>query len=185
MRSGRRSDALGPLGRDPHRRLLVLVLGRQAFDDVRAVGDYRGGDSAMTHWRDRSAYPPPATRIGFTCGCFDHFHDGHRWFLQVASGSCDLLIVAVNSDASVARLKGTGRPAWKLATRLAIVRQYCDAAIPFEGEEEPLLAAIRPAVLYRGFDQDRLRGAECVGEVVVLDRHGDTSTTARLKEARV
>ena len=132
--------------------------------------DPRVARRPMTHSRDWSAYPPAASRVGFTCGCFDHFHAGHKRFLDLARATCDLLIVAVNTDASVTRLKGVDRPAWRLATRLAIVRQYCDAAIPFEGDEEPLLAAIRPAVLYRGFDQDRLKGAECVGEVVILDR---------------
>lgn len=102
--------------------------------------------------RDWSAYPPCVDKIGFLCGCFDTTHPGHVHFLTQARGQCDYLVVAINTDASVKRLKGPDRPVWKLATRMAIVKQYCDALIPFEGNEGPLIMAIRPAIIFRGPD---------------------------------
>ena len=102
--------------------------------------------------RDWSGYPPSVSRIGFCNGVFDCFHAGHKHMLSDARAQCDYLIVAVNSDASVKRLKGESRPLWKLATRVAILKQYCEAVIPFEGNEGPLILAIQPHVIFRGYD---------------------------------
>lgn len=69
--------------------------------------------------RDRSAYPPSVDRIGIIAGAFDHFGAEDQRRLMQAQGACDYLIVALSS---------TGE--WPLKTRLAIVKQYCDAVIP-------------------------------------------------------
>jgi D-beta-D-heptose 7-phosphate kinase / D-beta-D-heptose 1-phosphate adenosyltransferase len=96
--------------------------------------------------------------IGFANGVFDVFHDGHRHFLGKAAELCDYLVVAVNSDESVERLKGPTRPIWSLPARMSSVHGYLNrvhrnhAVIPFEGDEGPLLMAIRPAVLFKGYD---------------------------------
>jgi D-beta-D-heptose 7-phosphate kinase / D-beta-D-heptose 1-phosphate adenosyltransferase len=91
-------------------------------------------------------------RIGFTNGCFDLFHAGHKHLLMQASERCDYLIVAVNSDASVKRLKGFSRPYDCLHKRMTAVHKYADAVIPFEGREEKLIMEIRPQVLFKGYD---------------------------------
>ena len=100
--------------------------------------------------------------IGFVNGCFDLFHDGHQLMLGECMAQCDHLIVAINSDESVERLKGPTRPVndwWKRAediTRyLDIVRAGTDKTfgiISFEGQEDPLLMNIRPQRLFKGYD---------------------------------
>lgn len=95
-------------------------------------------------------------RIGFTNGCFDKFHRGHMHFLEETQDHCDYLIVAVNSDESVRRLKGNDRPVDRLETRMAKVAEFCVewqyAVIPFEGREEKLIMEIRPHVVFKGYD---------------------------------
>jgi D-beta-D-heptose 7-phosphate kinase/D-beta-D-heptose 1-phosphate adenosyltransferase len=95
-------------------------------------------------------------RVGFANGCFDLLHEGHLHFLQEASKHCDYLIVAVNTDRSVTRLKGPGRPVEDLHTRMhniiARADAYVDAVICFEGRVEKLLMEIRPQVLFKGYD---------------------------------
>ncbi len=103
-------------------------------------------------------------RVGFCNGCFDEFHDGHRHFLRAAATQCDYLIVAVNSDASIKRLKGNRefgneRPAFEMIDRVSAVCHFLKrntdivfAVIPFEGDEGMLLMAIRPDVQFKGYD---------------------------------
>ena len=70
--------------------------------DRRATG--AGLDAHLAEWRRQGL------RVGFTNGCFDILHPGHVKVLTAARGACDRLIVGLNSDASVKRLKGEGRP---------------------------------------------------------------------------
>ena len=91
-------------------------------------------------------------RIGFVNGCFDRFHEGHRHMLLECIKQCDYLIVAVNSDASVQRLKGFERPFDCLHKRLRKVNKYASCAFPFEGREEKLIMEIRPHVVFKGYD---------------------------------
>lgn len=91
-------------------------------------------------------------QIGLANGCFDLFHKGHYHFLTRCRARCDYLIVAVNSDASVKRLKGEGRPHQNVADRMMRLHKYADAVIPFEGREDKLIMEIRPDVLFKGYD---------------------------------
>lgn len=90
--------------------------------------------------------------VGFANGCFDLFHDGHRHFLTQCRLHCSYLIVAVNSDESVATRKGNGRPYDPLSTRMMHVRGIAEAVVPFDGYEESLIVSIRPAVFFKGYD---------------------------------
>jgi D-beta-D-heptose 7-phosphate kinase / D-beta-D-heptose 1-phosphate adenosyltransferase len=96
-------------------------------------------------------------KIGFCNGCWDILHEGHLHFLQQCRARCDYLVVAVNSDKSIRRLKGADRPIYPLEHRLAELQSragaYADALVPFEGFEEPLIVSIHPAVVFRGHDQ--------------------------------
>lgn len=98
-------------------------------------------------------------RVGLANGCFDLLHEGHLYFLEQASKHCDYLIVAVNSDRSVTRLKGTGRPVQDLPTRMyelqAQASPWVDAIIPFDGSVDALVMAIRPVVVIKGYDHGR------------------------------
>lgn len=94
-------------------------------------------------------------RIGLAVGCFDCFHDGHKFFLKEARLLCDHLIVAVNTDASVRRLKGPERPVEPLKTRMQnVTMRGPDAVIPHAGYTFDLIHAIHPDVLIKGYDQN-------------------------------
>lgn len=96
-------------------------------------------------------------KVGFTNGCFDLFHDGHHHYLASAKLHCDYLIVALNSDASVQRLKGATRPRQEWPVRMEAVMEtgLVDAVIPFEGRWEKLVMEIRPQVVFQGAEYNR------------------------------
>ncbi len=117
-------------------------------------------------------------RVVMTNGCFDILHEGHVSYLQQAKRLGDRLIVAVNDDASVRRLKGEGRPINGVEQRMAVLAGLAsvDWVCPF-GEDTPasLICRVQPDILVKGGDYrpDAIAGAECVrargGEVRVLD----------------
>jgi len=132
-------------------------------------------------------------RIVFTNGCFDILHAGHVAYLEEARALGDRLIVAVNDDASVRRLKGTGRPVNPLARRLQVLAALSavDWVVGFsEDTPEALLELLRPDVLAKGGDYgpDEVVGAGLVtaygGTVVVLSLVEDCSTTAIVEHIR-
>lgn len=139
------------------------------------------------------AWRQSGLRIGFTNGCFDLLHAGHVHLLRAAREKCDRLIVAVNTDASVRRLKGPGRPMNRLAERLAVLAalRAVDHVMAFD-EDTPLrlIDAIRPDVLVKGSDYrlgQVVGAAEVIargGDVVLVDMVEGLSTTAVLDRAR-
>ncbi len=130
------------------------------------------------------AHPRP---LVFTNGCFDILHAGHVHLLRRARAHGDMLVVGLNSDASITRLKGPTRPVTPLDQRAYVLAglECVDAVIAFE-EDTPLelIKAIRPDVLIKGGDwtKDRIVGGAEVaswnGEVFSLDLLPDFSTTA-------
>jgi rfaE bifunctional protein nucleotidyltransferase chain/domain len=105
----------------------------------------------------RAAWRAGGTRVVFTNGCFDLLHAGHVQSLMAARALGDVLVVGVNDDASVAGLKGAGRPLFPLAERLALLcaLRAVDVCIPFGGRTaEALVRAIQPAVYAKGGDYD-------------------------------
>jgi D-beta-D-heptose 7-phosphate kinase/D-beta-D-heptose 1-phosphate adenosyltransferase len=129
-------------------------------------------------------------RVVFTNGCFDILHAGHVSYLEEAKSCGDRLIVAVNDDASVARLKGPDRPLNLLADRMAVLAGLAavDWVVPF-AEDTPaeLIAEVVPDVLVKGGDYraDQIAGASTVlkngGEVRVLGFKPGRSTTALIE----
>lgn len=125
-------------------------------------------------------------RIVFTNGCFDILHAGHVHYLQQASDRGERLLVAVNDDDSVRRLKGERRPINPLANRMAVLAalKSVDWVVAFS-EDTParLIEAVSPQVLVKGGDYqiEKIVGARHVqetgGEVVVLDYLEGDSTT--------
>lgn len=125
-------------------------------------------------------------KIVFTNGCFDILHAGHVWYLQKAAEYGDILIVGVNSDASVRKLKGQDRPVNHLQDRLTVLAglESVSYIVVFEQETpEELIHQIRPDVLVKGAEYKGkfIAGAEFVkangGEVVLLPMLKDHSTT--------
>ena len=128
-------------------------------------------------------------RIVFTNGCFDILHAGHVAYLEAARALGDRLVVAVNDDASVARLKGEGRPVNGVAQRLRVITALAsvDWTVSFsEDTPEALLEVLKPDVLVKGGDYrlDEVVGADIVhrygGEVRVLEHVPNLSTSAIL-----
>jgi len=126
-------------------------------------------------------------RVVLTNGCFDILHAGHVSYLEEAKSCGERLIVAVNDDASVTRLKGAGRPITPLADRMAVLAGLAavDWVVAFS-EDTPaeLIAQVLPDVLVKGGDYrvDQIAGADTVqkngGEVKVLGFKPGRSTTA-------
>jgi len=129
-------------------------------------------------------------RIGFTNGCFDLLHPGHLSLLRQARAACDRLVIGLNSDTSVQRLKGDGRPVYPESARAAVLASLADVdrvVIFVENTPLKLIDAIRPEVLVKGADYSRhtVVGGDMVerygGRVLLADLIPGYSTTATIK----
>jgi len=139
----------------------------------RAAGKVKGQDELIELRRQaRSA----GQTFVFANGCFDVLHAGHVGLIRFAKEQGDILVVAVNSDASVRRNKGAGRPVFPLGRRLEVLAALADVdyLVAF-GAKTPLrlIARLRPDVLVKGADwgRDRVVGrgqVEATGGRVVL-----------------
>ena len=141
------------------------------------------------------AWKRQGLKVGFTNGCFDILHRGHVAYLNQARGWCDRLVVALNTDASVKRLKGEGRPVNDLDSRAAVIGGLAsvDRVTAFD-EPTPidLIKALRPDVLIKGADytKEQVVGAaevESWGGVVRLatfeDGYSTTKTIAKMTDS--
>ena len=136
--------------------------------------------------RELSAHRKEGKKIVFTNGCFDILHAGHVSFLRAARREADILVLGLNSDASIKRLKGPERPVNHEADRLMVLSelQSVDYLVVF-GEDTPikLIRAIKPDVLVKGADykKSQVVGASDVekygGKVVLVDLVEGRSTT--------
>lgn len=130
-------------------------------------------------------------KVGFTNGCFDLLHPGHVSILAQARGACDKLVVGLNSDASVQRLKGPTRPVQSEASRATVLSSLStvDMVVIF-GEDTPLemIKTLKPDVLVKGADYtiDKVVGADEVqswgGKVVLAELVDGQSTTNTIKK---
>lgn len=132
-------------------------------------------------------------RIVFTNGCFDVLHAGHVRLLEQARRQGDVLVVGLNSDDSVRRLKGVSRPVHCLADRAEVLSGLAavDHVVMFENDTPlDLIKTIRPDVLVKGGDYtaDNIVGADIVreagGQVVVIPTLAGRSTTSILAALR-
>ena len=129
----------------------------------------------------------------FTNGCFDLLHRGHVAYLNEAAALGDRLLVGLNDDDSVRRLKGAGRPVLPAADRaylLASLRAVDRVTVFGEDTPAALIEAIRPDVLVKGADYglDEVVGREAVeaagGRVVLLELEEGRSTSSLLRRIR-
>jgi D-beta-D-heptose 7-phosphate kinase/D-beta-D-heptose 1-phosphate adenosyltransferase len=140
--------------------------------------------------RERAeAWRRQGLRIGFTNGCFDLIHPGHLSLLRQARAACDRLVVGLNTDASVARLKGPGRPVQPEVARAAVLASIAavDAVVLFEDETPlALIELLRPDVLVKGADYrlEQVVGAALVqsygGRVLLAQLEPGYSTSATI-----
>ena len=144
-------------------------------------------DARLAEWRKQDL------RVGFTNGCFDILHPGHVRLLTAARGACDRLIVGLNTDASVTRLKGEGRPVQNERARAEVLAalEAVDLVV-FFAEDTPLrlITHIKPSVLVKGGDYTRetVVGHEIVeahgGQVMLVETLQGFSTTTLVNRAR-
>jgi D-beta-D-heptose 7-phosphate kinase/D-beta-D-heptose 1-phosphate adenosyltransferase len=163
------------------------ILPAATFAEDKIIGDWRELDARLEHWRAEDL------RIGFTNGVFDLLHPGHIKVLTQAREACDRLVVGLNSDASVKRLKGKNRPIQGEQARAEVLAglEAVDLVAVF-GEDTPLelIRRVKPTVLVKGGDYrpDQVVGREVVkalgGEVVVVDLVKGFSTTRIVEKSR-
>ncbi|MFB0612544.1 D-glycero-beta-D-manno-heptose-7-phosphate kinase [Aurantiacibacter poecillastricola] len=163
-------------------------LARALFDEhepgVDKVSPLPGAIETVRRWKAEGL------RVGFTNGCFDIVHSGHIASLRQARARCDRLVVGLNSDESVTRLKGAGRPIQEESSRLAVLSAIdaVDLVILF-GEDTPrdLIEELRPTDLFKGADytEDAVVGADIVraegGRVHLLPLVPGVSTTGAVE----
>ena len=164
-----------------------VLLSRPHFELREKIQDAVTIKDRVTAWRKEGF------TVGFTNGCFDLLHPGHVQLLCEARSHCDKLVVGLNSDASVKRLKGPERPIQPEAARLIVLAglAFVDAVILF-AEDTPLelIAIIRPDVLVKGADYsiDQVVGRDLVeshgGRVVLVELVPDSSTSLIVKRLK-
>jgi D-beta-D-heptose 7-phosphate kinase/D-beta-D-heptose 1-phosphate adenosyltransferase len=143
--------------------------------------------------RRLAAHRRGAEKVVFTNGCFDLLHAGHARTLRFARAQGDVLVVGINSDASVRRLKGPGRPLLREADRAEMLASMedVDYVVAFSGDTPvELLKRLRPDVLVKGGDYSRagVVGADLVqswgGKVAVAPLEKGASTTNLVQRIR-
>lgn len=143
--------------------------------------------------RRRQMSPRRPPRIVFTNGCFDILHVGHARYLRDARALGDLLVVGINSDASVKRLKGPERPIQTEMDRAELLASLgvVDAVVLFtEDTPRELIEKVAPDILVKGGDWpvDKIEGSKFVlargGEVKSLPFHPGHSTTSLLERIK-
>ncbi|HET9618047.1 MAG TPA: D-glycero-beta-D-manno-heptose-7-phosphate kinase [Pseudolabrys sp.] len=155
--------------------------------EEKIVFDWAVLDDHLADWKRQGL------RVGFTNGCFDLLHPGHVRLLAAARAACDRLVLGLNSDTSVTRLKGAGRPVQNVEARAEVLAalEAVDLVVVFE-EDTPLelIRRVKPTVLVKGGDYTRetVVGYEIVeaqgGEVVLIDLVPGHSTTAMVERSR-
>jgi D-beta-D-heptose 7-phosphate kinase/D-beta-D-heptose 1-phosphate adenosyltransferase len=154
--------------------------------EEKIIFDWSVLDERLHEWRRRGL------RIGFTNGCFDLLHRGHVKLLAEARAACDRLVVGLNDDASVRRLKGDSRPLQDVHSRAEVLAalEAVDLVAVF-GEDTPLklIERVRPQVLVKGGDYRRedVVGHDVVeaagGETILIDLVPGHSTTALVRRS--
>jgi D-beta-D-heptose 7-phosphate kinase/D-beta-D-heptose 1-phosphate adenosyltransferase len=155
--------------------------------EEKIVFDWKLLDEHLGEWRDQGQ------RVGFTNGCFDLLHPGHVRLLAGARAACDRLVVGLNGDASVTRLKGEGRPVQPVQARAEVLAalEAVDLVVVFdEDTPEKLIARVKPTVLVKGSDYKRedVVGHDIVeklgGQVILIDIVPGHSTSAMVARTR-
>jgi D-beta-D-heptose 7-phosphate kinase / D-beta-D-heptose 1-phosphate adenosyltransferase len=170
-------------------RVGTYALTRADLEKATALGTETGSAACtlpqaqrlVEHWRMLGQ------SVVFTNGCFDILHPGHISLLQRAKNLGHKLIVGLNTDASIQRIKGPSRPILAQEDRAALLSALnCVDAVVLFDEDTPLslLQALRPDILVKGGDYtpETVVGAELMptwgGRVEILDLLGEKSTTA-------
>lgn len=157
-----------------------------------AAGVRDGGTAREDAVAIRAAWARQDLRVGFTNGCFDLLHPGHVTLLREAARRCDRLIVGLNSDDSITRLKGPSRPVQAAAARAEVLSaiRHVDLVVIFsEDTPRALIEALEPDLLVKGSDyaEDAIVGADFVkargGVVHRVDLREGHSTSGMIERS--
>jgi D-beta-D-heptose 7-phosphate kinase/D-beta-D-heptose 1-phosphate adenosyltransferase len=172
-----------------HDELASGLLAAEVASSEAKVVSAEASLAAVKRWRKRGQ------RVGFTNGCFDLLHPGHVSLLEEARAACDRLVVAMNSDESVKRLKGENRPVQHEAARAIVLASLSmvDLVVVFS-EDTPtaLIGLLQPDVLIKGGDYtiDEVVGGDLVraygGEVrlaSVVPGYSSSKVIAKMSDA--
>jgi D-beta-D-heptose 7-phosphate kinase/D-beta-D-heptose 1-phosphate adenosyltransferase len=169
-----------------HARELSSALGGARLGEDPKIVDEEQALAIVGDWRSHGL------KVGFTNGCFDLLHPGHVELLRRSRATCDRLIVALNSDASVRRLKGETRPVQNERAR-SVVMAAIDSVdlVTLFNENTPLrlIELLRPDYLIKGADYtvETVVGANLVrsygGSVILVSLERDHSTTSIIARA--
>lgn len=146
---------------------VVKYIASDSRDDIKIV-DENQIDIMLKKIKDK--------KIVFTNGCFDILHSGHISYLKQASALGDVLIIGINSDASIQRLKGDNRPIVNEDDRMILLSalEFVDYVIKFDGDTPlEIIKKIKPQVLVKGGDYSL---SEIVGKKEVEDSGGEVIT---------
>jgi D-beta-D-heptose 7-phosphate kinase/D-beta-D-heptose 1-phosphate adenosyltransferase len=174
----------------------TATVSRQELLDALHLDDLVATDRKVVNLEEAlekvAAWHRAGLKIGFANGCFDLIHPGHVLLLSEARAACDRLIVALNTDASVKRLKGPSRPLQNEMARATVMASMSpvDLVTLFD-EDTPIemIQALRPDVLVKGSDYtvDQVVGGDLVqgwgGKVVLVtlrEGHSTTRTIGRM-----
>ena len=160
---------------------------RAGGGELPGVRTLAGAEARVLRWKEQGL------RVGFTNGCFDIVHPGHVSLLKAARAQCDRLVVALNTDESVSRLKGPSRPVNDLQHRAQVIAAigYVDLVVAFD-EPTPigLITRLLPDVLIKGADYtvEQVVGHEVVqaagGRVYLAPLVPGRSTTSIIARMR-
>ena len=132
-------------------------------------------EKTLRYWRFKDH------SIAFTNGCFDVFHAGHADYLARAADLAKVLIVGLNTDKSVQRLKGSDRPINDQSGRAIVLASlsFVDAVVLFDDDTpEQIIKLIRPEILVKGSDY---KPKEIAGADIVRQSHGQVHTLSLLE----
>jgi len=177
---------VGKVGTQPvlHEELKNATLGNQIIS-TQKIMDFRTIRERVNSWRQEGK------KVVFTNGCFDILHLGHIKLLHDAASEGDLLVVGLNSDDSVKRLKGDSRPVISQSERAALLSSLnCVDAVVIFGEDTPLklITLIEPDIIVKGGDYTKsgVVGHEVVeksgGKVVIVPLVNGVSTTKVIQQ---
>jgi D-beta-D-heptose 7-phosphate kinase/D-beta-D-heptose 1-phosphate adenosyltransferase len=162
---------------------IAREISRAGADESEKIMSIAAAAEAAERWRKQGM------KVGFTNGVFDLLHPGHLSLIRQARAACDRLVVGINSDASVKRLKGESRPVQNEGARAAVMASLADVdAVAIFAEDTPieLIKAIRPQILVKGADYkiEQVVGGDLVagwgGKVLLAELVTGQSTTATI-----
>lgn len=140
------------------------------------IFDFRDDESLKELSRNIAYWNFKEAKIGFTNGCFDILHLGHVEYLSKAADECDVMVLGLNTDSSVRKLKGSSRPINDERARATILTslRFIDAVVYFD-QETPidLIKFVNPHMLFKGNDY---KIEEIVGYDVVKNNGGEVKT---------